>query len=52
MRKQVSPSQLFTQTNLESVVFHRKCLVFNILKTQDTNSLFKNTQTLYFINYY
>ncbi|EJC02665.1 hypothetical protein HPHPP8B_0895 [Helicobacter pylori Hp P-8b] len=46
MRKQVSPSQLFTQTNLESVVFHSKCLAFNILKIQDTNPPFKNTQTL------
>ncbi|PUD28507.1 hypothetical protein C2R94_01375 [Helicobacter pylori] len=32
MRKQVSPSQLFTQTNLKSVVFNSKYLVFNILK--------------------
>ncbi|OOP96877.1 hypothetical protein B0X41_00320 [Helicobacter pylori] len=49
MRKQVSLSQLFTQTNLESVVFNSKCLLFNILKSKIPIPL-KNTQTLYYLD--
>ncbi|RVZ00646.1 hypothetical protein EC511_05935 [Helicobacter pylori] len=50
MRKQASPSQLSTQTKLESVVSHSKYLVFNILKIQDTNPPFKNALTLYYLD--
>ncbi|AZL52323.1 hypothetical protein D8X56_04235 [Helicobacter pylori] len=46
MRKQVSLSQLFTQTKLESIMFHSKYLVFNILKIQDTNPSLKNASSL------
>ncbi|TPH61140.1 hypothetical protein FIM66_05605 [Helicobacter pylori] len=47
MRKQVSLSQLFTQTDLESVVFNS--IILNILKIHDTNPPFKKTQTLYYL---
>ncbi|TPH95353.1 hypothetical protein FIM42_04695 [Helicobacter pylori] len=50
MRKQVSLSQLFTQTNLGGVVFNSKYLVFNILKSNIPNPLLKNTQTLYYLD--
>ncbi|TPH65365.1 hypothetical protein FIM63_01360 [Helicobacter pylori] len=50
MRKQASPSQLFAQTNFESVVFNDKYLMFNILKIQDANPPFKNTPTLYYLD--
>ncbi|KNX46373.1 hypothetical protein AEY54_01900 [Helicobacter pylori] len=50
MRKQASPSQLFTQTKLESVVFNSKYLIFNILKIQDANPPFKNAPTLYYLD--